>query len=103
MESRVRISIPLQCFEASATAVSKKLPHSFKKSDKMPKMDNSLRRDVVRKTLVRSLKRYFAEQFQTRHPEFKKLSLKQKKRKVSELVSSFISEIFANSGGIDLK
>jgi len=56
--------------------------------------DTSLRKDVIRKTLVRSLKRYFAALFTDQNPDFKRLSLKAKKRKIESLVTKFIDAEF---------
>lgn len=65
--------------------------------------EKTLRRDVVRKTLVRSLKRYYAAQFLDRNPDFKKLSLKQKKRRVEGLVKEFLALSFSGQPKFDFR
>jgi len=67
-ESYDSISLALPTLEncnapLKATPKPKKQTKKAHKVIRLPTLDTNLRRDVVRKTLVRSLKRYFAEQF----------------------------------------
>ena len=61
-----------------------------------------VRKDVIRKTLVRSMKRFYSGLFNKMYPEFRTLTQRRKAKMIKQLSTTFVTSQFGNVLSFDL-